>query len=200
MPTKTSINLVIKKEKFLSTRRGRMVLIAGIVIGCLLVALLIVRPIVTLTRANSNVAKLQSELDEANKSIESMNYIEEDYAHYTTEGLSAEELSRVNRVKVMKLVEDAVLHSGAVRGWSIEENVMSLEVSGASLAELNQIAAALEQEDLVERCVINTANRGSRGTDNSRVAVTFIVYLNPADGLDLTPEGNTKKAKAANEA
>lgn len=174
IPTKTSINLVIKKERKVSP----VMLIGSIVLAVLLVGLLIVRPIVNLNMANAKVDRLQAELDEADKKIQSYGDVEKEYAHYTTADMTEEELSRVDRVKVMKLVEDAVVNTGVVKSWNLSENMMSLEVSGASLSELNQIAAALEKEAIVDRCVINSANKGN-GPDTGGVAVSFVVYLNP---------------------
>ena len=188
-PTKTSINLVIKKERKISP----ILLIGSIVLALLLIFVLVVRPVIRLTAANARVDQLQTQLDEANKKIESIGDVEQEYAHYTTAGMTQEELERVDRVKVMKLVEDAVVNSGTVKSWSIVENTMELQVVGSSLSELNQIAAALEKEPLVERCVINTADRGQK-TNLSGVDVTFIVYLNQ-DGAqnDAAPASDSGK-------
>ena len=179
MPTKTSINLVPKKENPLATRTGRLAFVLSILIAVALIGYLVVRPLIILGQVNSKISSLQSQIDEANQTIRDLGYVEEEYAHYTTAGMTQEELVRADRVKVMQLVEDAVVHSGVVKSWSLSENIMTLQVSGASLAELNQIAAALEKEPIVERCVINTANKGT-GTANQNqgnVAVSFIVYL-----------------------
>ena len=193
-PTKTSINLVPKKESIMSTRRGRSYVILGSILALLLVVALVVMPFIRLQSANARVASLQKQLEEANAAIKEMGGIEEEYAHYTTEGMTEEELTRVNRAKVMKLVEDAVVNSGVVDRWSISGNTMTLQVSGASLAELNQVAAALEDKDMVERCVINTADRGSRA-DTGNVEATFVVYLNAADGSAAGLKGKEVKAQ-----
>ena len=187
-PTKTSINLVIKKERKISL----FMLIGIIVLTLLLIILLVVRPVVRLTAANARVSQLQSQVDEAAKTIESYGDVEKEYAHYTTAGMTQEELNRADRVKVMKLVEDAVVNSGAVKKWSLEENIITLDVKGSSLAELNQIASALENESLVERCVINNANRGG-GDTGGPVEVTFTVYLKSGESaqVDATDAGNS---------
>ena len=92
-----------------------------------------------------------------------------------------EEMNMVDRVQVMKLVQDALIKGGVAKAWTLSENMMTFDVTGASLSELNQIAAALEQEPIVERCVINTANKG--GDDTANVAVSFVIYLTqPAEG------------------
>ena len=181
MPTKTSIKLVPQKESFLSKKSGIAKLAVGIVLALLLFVFFVIRPIVQLSTANAKIADLQSQLDAANKNIEKLGYIEEEYAHYTTEGMTAEELSRVDRTEVMDLVYKTVIKSGAVNSWSLSENRLSLQVTGASLEQLNQIAGRLEQEPIVDRCVINNANRGAGNNEGGRVAVTFLVYLNDVE-------------------
>lgn len=181
MPTKTSINLVPKKESFLSTRKGITTAAVGAVIVLLLAFLLIIRPLMGLMSANAKVNDLTAQLDEVNSTIVANADKEEEYAHYTYEGLTSEEMSSVDRVQIMKLVQDALINGGVARAWTLSGNVMYFEVSGASLAELNQIAATLEKQPIVERCVINTANKG--GSDSNEVAVSFVIYLvNPEGG------------------
>ena len=182
MPTKTSINLVPQKERFLSKKSNVVKLALGIVLAVLLFVLLVVKPVVQLATANSRVTSLRQQLDEANKSIDKLGNIEEEYAHYTTEGMTDEELSRVDRTQVMDLVYKTVIKSGMVNSWSLTENIVTLQVTGATLEQLNQIAGRLEQEDIVDRCVINNANRGTQTNNKEgKVAVTFLVYLNDTD-------------------
>lgn len=192
MPSKTSINLVPKKESFFSSRANLSKLILGMVLLLLLIAFFVVRPIVQLSMANAKIRDMQAQLDEANKTLEAKGSIEEEYAHYTTDGMTKEELSRVDRDKVMKLVEKSVASSGAVKSWEISGNIMTLQVNGSSLAELNQIASALENEPLVDRCVINTADKGS-SEDDGGVSVSFIVYLDPEGASDKAAEEGKKQ-------
>ena len=172
MPTKTTINLVPKKERYISTPKGKLTTIIAAVIILLLIFLLIVRPVMKLTKARAQVADLTTQLDQTNSQIAQLAGLEEEYAHYTYEDMTTEEMSRVSRVKVMRLVQEALIDGGVANSWSLSGNVMTLQVSGASLSQLNQIAAALEQEDIVERCVINSANKGGEN-----VAVSFVIYL-----------------------
>ena len=181
MPTKTTINLVPKKEKYLSTKKGITTAAVGAVIVFALAFLLIVRPIISLAQANARVEDLTAKLDSVNSQITANAEKEDEYAHYTYEGLTKEEMNMVDRVQVMKLVQDALIKGGVAKAWTLSENMMTFDVTGASLSELNQIAAALEQEPIVERCVINTANKGSN--DSANVAVSFVIYLTqPAEG------------------
>jgi hypothetical protein len=194
-PTKTSINLVIKRDSFFKSKKAIPVIIAIVILTCVLIGVLLVRPLIILNNAHTRVAELQTQLSDANKLIQEKGDVEEEYAHYTTEGMSAEELSRVDRVKVMKAVEDAVVKSGKVRNWSLTGNIATLQVRGSSLSELNQVAAAIEKDPTVDRCVINNANRGNQSKDGDKVAVTFSVYLNDANTAAEEAGNNIKAQK-----
>lgn len=177
-PVKTSINLVIKKDSFFSSKKALPVMIALVVLTCVLIGFLLIRPLIILGTANAKSSELQTQITQTNALISSKGDVVEEYAHYTTDGMTSEELNRVDRVKVMKLVEDAVVNNGSINSWSVSDNIATLQVRGSSLSELNQAAAALEKDPIVERCVINNANRGTRANESGVVAVTFTVYLN----------------------
>lgn len=186
MPTKTSINLVVKKESALKTRKGITWTIIGALAVVLLAGLLIVRPIIGLISARAEVEDLTSELEQINKEIGDNADIEKEYAHYTIEDMTPDELARVDRVSVMRLVDTVNKSGGSVTGFELSENVMVIKEQGSTLAELNNIAQTLEQQDIVERCVINSADKGKQ--DTAGVEASFIIYL--TNGETEGEEGN----------
>lgn len=186
MPTKTSINLVVKKESALKTRKGITWTIIGALAVVLLAGLLIVRPVLGLINERAKVEKLTSELEQINKEIGDNADIEKEYAHYTIEDMTPDELARVDRVSVMRLVDTVNKSGGSVTGFELSENVMVIKEQGSTLAELNNIAQTLEQQDIVERCVINSADKGKQNT--AGVEASFIIYL--TNGETEEEEGN----------
>lgn len=180
MPSKTSINLVVKKESALKTKKGITWTILGVLAVMLLAGLLIVRPVLGLISANAEVDRLNDELAQAEKQIKANSEIEKDYAHYTLEGLNDEELARVDRVDVMKLVDTVNKNGGKVTGFEVSENIMVIKEGGSTLADLNNIAQTLEQQSIVERCVINSADKG-KDNSASGVEASFIIYLTKGD-------------------
>jgi len=175
MPTKTSINLVVKKESALKTKKGITWTIIGVLAVAALAALLIVRPVMGLIAARADVERLTTELEQINKEISDNADIEKEYAHYTLEDMTEEELTRVDRTEVMKLVDVVNKSGGQVTGFEASENTMVIKEKGSTLAELNNIAQTLEQQEIVERCVINSADKGKQ--DTSGVEASFIIYL-----------------------
>ena len=127
----------------------------------------------------NKVSTMQEEIADINSKINAMKGVEDQYAHYTTSGMTAEELGRVDRVKAMKLINKQFMRANVCRSWNLTGNVMTLKVNGPSLRELNQTAAELEENDIVERCVISTADK--RLAEGDDVVVTFIIYLKQPD-------------------
>ena len=61
--------------------------------------------------------------------------------------------------------------------WSVTGNVLTVNVSGLSLQTLNDVARMLEQQPIVDSCVLTTANKTSRTDVENRVSGRYIVYL-----------------------
>ena len=133
-------------------------------------------------RESARLNSLEEQVDEANSKINELQSIDDVYAHYTVSGMTEEELSRVDRVKAMKLIDKAFLHGNISKRWNLTGNTMTLEVNGPSLRELNELAVELEEKPIVERCVISSAKKGKKENgENNKVDVTFVIYLKQPD-------------------
>ena len=76
----------------------------------------------------------------------------------TYKDMTAEELGRVDRVKVLEMVSEYLSDSSA-RTWSLSGNMLVVDVSGKTLENLNQLARRIEQSPIVDTCVITTAQK-----------------------------------------
>ncbi|MBQ6401258.1 MAG: hypothetical protein IJI20_03115 [Firmicutes bacterium] len=174
-PTKNYINILAVKKKTFSLRQNLPLVILIALLILAFCKFLVFDPLFGVVRESSQLSTLQAELEDANRQIEDMSDVDEMYAHYTTTGMTKEELSRVDRVKAMRLIEDAFLHGNISKSWNLTGNVMTLEVNGSSLKDLNQLAEELEEDPIVERCVISAADKHM--DENGNVSVTFVIYL-----------------------
>lgn len=188
IPTKTSINLMPKDENVVDLRRTIPVVVIIVVLALVLTKFFVVDKLVEMTQAESRVAQMQTELNEAYATIEQMGNVEEQYAHYTYSGMTEEELTRVDRTDVMKLAQAAINTGVKVNSWSVTENLMTLQVRARTLQKLNQTAQALEKKKIVERCVINTANKATITDKGKYVTATYILYLQNPDTIDIAEE------------
>ena len=117
--------------------------------------------LIEVSRQQSIVSQLQSQVDDANTYIASMGDLQEIYAHYTYQNFTAEEVSYMNRPDVMQMIQDIVISSVKVGSWSLDGNQLVLPVTGASLEDINRLAQKLNEQELVEYCTVTTAT-----TDN----------------------------------
>lgn len=175
VPTKNFINIMVKRKQTFDVKRNLPLIIVILIVFAVLLKFTMVDRLATIIIETNNISAMQQELDEANQKISSMKEVDDLYAHYTTSGMTEEELGRVDRVKAMKLIDKSFMKGNISKSWNLTGNTMTLQVKGPSLRELNQVAAELEQNSIVERCVIQSANK--RTGDNGEVAVTFIIYL-----------------------
>ena len=67
----------------------------------------------------------------------------------------------------------------AARAWSVSGNILTVEVTGSSLEQMNQLARQMEQDPIVDSCTITTANKDSKvqAKTGDIVLAKLIVYL-----------------------
>ena len=179
IPTKNYINVLVKKKQPFSIQKNLPLIIVLVIIFLVLFKFAMFDRLATIIIDTNKVSTMQEEIADINSKINAMKGVEDQYAHYTTSGMTAEELGRVDRVKAMKLINKQFMRANVCRSWNLTGNVMTLKVNGPSLRELNQTAAELEENDIVERCVISTADK--RLAEGDDVVVTFIIYLKQPD-------------------
>ena len=183
IPNKRSINLATVNEK--KFRWG--VAIPAILLIVLTAAVFgkfaVVDRLAAVSRAQSETGAVQRQVDEANRRIENFGELNDIYAHYTYSGFTAEELELVKRVDVMEVLERVVLPRTPVDSWTLSGNQLSLSIDGATLQEINLTVQALQAEDIVAYCSVNTAATNSATAaveDNPDVEIVtarIVVYL-----------------------
>lgn len=180
LPTKDFINIQIKKKQSFNMKKHLPIIIILALLFLVLCKFFVIDRLVEISEGTDRINAMHAELDKANKQISDLSDLEDDYAHYTTNGMTKEELSRVDRVKAMKMVDKAFTGGVKADSWNLTGNVMTLQVSGPSLSRLNKLAEDLEENSIVERCVISTANKGLDSKGN--VVVSFTIYLQQSIG------------------
>ncbi len=157
LPTKRSINLAtvdVKRINWWLAAPSLLIILAA----CAVFAKFAVADrFIAVSEARAEVARLQSELDEAVALKESFGDLNDRYAHYTYSGMTEEELGRVDRVEVMELLRRDVLPRTQVDSWSVNGNVLTLSVSGRTLQEINEMMQVLLVDDIVDYCTVSTA-------------------------------------------
>ena len=182
VPSKTYINVLVKRKQAFSLEKRLPVIIIVVILAVVLFKFTVVDRFTAVMRESGRLSRLQEELTLTEEQIGKLEDVDDLYAHYTTSGMTEEELGRVDRVKAMKLIDKTFLHGNISKSWNLTGNTMTLQVIGPSLRELNEVAEEMEEKPIVERCVISSANKGTN--ESGEVAATFVIYLKQSDGKE----------------
>ena len=158
MPTKRSINLVLIDEKKIKPMRAIPAILLVIVLAAVFSKFMVMDRLIAMSNASGRVTSIQSSLTQATQALKQYEGVEDAYAHMTYKDMTQEELSRVDRVKVLEMVSTYLSDSSA-RTWSLSGNIMVVDVSGKTLESLNQLARKVEESPIVDTCVITTAQK-----------------------------------------
>ena len=177
LPYKRSINLRLEDETAIDWRIAIPGILVILCLACLFSKFFVVDRLTALSRAERRVTLLEEELARDYELMNTYADIKDDYAHYTYSGFTEAELARTDRVQVLRLVSE-YFHSGEIsRNWFLSDNVLTVEVSGGVLEDLNRLAQRIEQDPIVDRCIITNAVKKESDDSVEGVKATFIVYL-----------------------
>ena len=183
LPAKRSINLAAAgSEKPIKVKIALPAIILIVVAAILLSKFLVVDRLIAVSRAQGEVAAVQSQLDADYAKLASFGEMTDEYAHYTYSGMTDEEMARTDRVEVLDLIQRVVLPQAALSSWSVTGNVLTLDISRANLQEINLLAQQLNEDPLVDFCTVTTAATNDPRQDQSQIPwgqVTgqIVVYL-----------------------
>ena len=79
-----------------------------------------------MSEAQSAASELQKQVDDITAYIDSFGDLQETYAHYTYQGLNADELSYLNRPEVLQLMKNVIFPKVTVSSWSVSGNQLTL--------------------------------------------------------------------------
>lgn len=181
---KKQINLALagqqKKHYFVAIPAIGVIVVAAGVIGKVAVA----DRLVKMSEAQSAASELQKQVDDITAYIDSFGDLQETYAHYTYQGLNADELSYLNRPEVLQLMKNVIFPKVTVSSWSVSGNQLTLPVTGENLSDINSLVQELEQIPIVDYCNVMTAVTDSNSTDENGNPVSsdtvtgqIVVYL-----------------------
>ena len=176
LPVKRSINLVRVDEKKISLPKALL----GILLICVLAGLFskffVADRLTAMSKASSVASQKKADLERMFQVFDEYENIEEEYAHVTYDGMTAEELSLVDRSLVLELVKTA-LPLRKTTSWSLTGNVLTADVSARTLKQLNLLTCRIEKSPIVDTCMLTTANKDEKINQGSPVQARLIIYL-----------------------
>ncbi len=186
LPTKQTINLADHNAKPL--KLGIVIPLIVLLALCVAAAgkFAVYDRFMQVVAAQSQVYQLRAELNLANDKLASFDELSDMYAHYTYSGMTAKELSRVDRARIVVLIQKVVIPEVIVYNWSVSENMLTMNVTGSSLQALNLLVQRLNDEDIVDFSSLRNAQKSdttsaTSGTEEEEtkmdVTAQIVAYL-----------------------
>ena len=104
MPSKRTINLMVVDKNKIKPMQAIPAVLAVLVLAALFSKYLVMDRLTEMDQANGKVARLRSTLDDTMQALEDIGDVNNAYAHYTYDGMTAQEMGLVNRTRVVDLV------------------------------------------------------------------------------------------------
>lgn len=177
MPTKRSINLARIDEKKFSFGIAIPAIILIVILAGVFSKFFVIDRFAEMDAAVAEVMRLRSQVDAFNDALKEFKDVEDTYAHYTNTGMNAEELARVNREQVLDLVNSVLPEGKGEVAWNVSGNILIMEVAESSLGRQNELTKKIEENPIVDSCMITLANKDNQRNKNEDVRAKLTVYL-----------------------
>ena len=157
LPDKTTINLATVDVEKIQAKAVIPGVIAIIAVAAIFAKFGVADRLSAMNAAESEAAAVQAQLDAAHLELSKFEEIKETYGHYTFSGMTNEELKRVDRADVISLIEKIVMPNNMTTSWVVNENILTLTVTGESLEDINKLAGEFEKDERVSYCTVMNA-------------------------------------------
>lgn len=176
IPVKRSINLVLVNEKKVNVPKALLGILIIAALAGVFSKFLVIDRLNAMNSASGVAAQKKADFDRLSAALADYGNIEEEFAHVTTDNMTPEELSLVDRSAVIELIKTK-LPLKRTSSWSLTGNVLTVDISANNLKQLNKLAKQMEESPIVDTCTISNANKNDRNATDQLVKVRFIVYL-----------------------
>ena len=166
MPVKRSINLAVVDVHKISVLKAVPSILLVIALAAAFSKFLVADRLIAMSGASDKVSKLKTSLEMTTNELTKYEGIEDKYAHLTYAGMNAEEIERVDRVRVLELVSTIFPEDKISKSWSVSGNILTVDVTASSLQAVNELARKIEQSPIVDTCMVTTARKDEQKTTN----------------------------------
>jgi len=157
LPSKKTMNFV-PRRKALSSSTVAIVVLVVFAVVVVLTKFGFLDPLSKKSTAELKLANAQAELAELEAKINEYGDLALDYDRYSFYWMTDTELSLVNRIDVLKLLEKQVMSVATIENFSIDDNIMTLNIRGVTLERASAIVKELENSSMVESAAVYSAS------------------------------------------
>ena len=175
---KTSINFVGIEEEKTNWPRFIQLIVTVVIIFVAFSKLAVYDRFERLWREEAKVEDLRREFEQEAAEIQSAKDMSDRYYHYTWSQMSDEEVSRVSRTKIAKLVSEIGEQIRGVTSYTLSEQSLQVNIKADSLESISKLAWSLEKKAMVESVSVQMAQTASFERNTSgEVDAKLVIYI-----------------------
>ena len=177
LPTKRKVNLA-KKE---SHRQSIVTLVVGgliiAAIGFSVAKFAVADQFARLNEAESAYNIVHQQNEEIEEKLESYPEVEQEYHTYSRKWMTDGETAvKVDRQDVLNLIEDHMMSCGTVNAFTIDEDVVLVNMSGMNLQQISVMFSDLQNQDIVDSAKLTIASTTNASDEVLNFSVTINLY------------------------
>lgn len=136
------------------------------------------------TRAYSDLAAQQEKLAMVNARLSDYDELIEEYGRYSYGWMTETEISLVNRIDILELVEKRITPYATAENISINNNVLTMNLHGITLEETSKMVRRLEKSDMVQTATVYSASAANDGEASIFISITLVKPVETVEGSD----------------
>jgi len=157
VPMKATMNFARRENSF--NWKKMLPIIAVIVIFAALFAKFgFVDQLDKKTAAYSRLSEKQAQIASFNTRLAEYDELFAKYGRYSYGWMSETEVSTVDRMDILNLIEDKIMPKAGIEDFAINNNVLTLNLTGITLEQTSSMVKVLEQNELVESASVYSAS------------------------------------------
>jgi hypothetical protein len=177
---KTTINFVGVEEKETNVKNVVAASILVVVCAVIFSKFAVIDRYNALMNEQAKVTQLEAEMNQGLATINESKALYDQYNHYTWSSMHEDEVERVSRVKIAKLVDNISSKVTSVNSFTVSDDLLTVNITAPALSTISKLAMGVEAERIVESCNVSTAQTNTEEEKSTNgVEAQLLVYIKP---------------------
>ncbi len=148
VPSKKTMNFVHHESSF-NAKKVVPIILLLLIVAAVFAKIGIMDPLEQKTAAYSALAQKQEQLAAVSSKLVGYDELAMQYGRYSYGWMNDTEVNLVSRMDVLNLVEKKIARAATIDNLAVNNNVLTLNISGITLEQASTMVKSLEQSDLV---------------------------------------------------
>ena len=153
LPSKKTMNFVHHESSINVKKMLPLILVIIVAIG-VFAKFAILDPLDKKTAAYTELGLKQQQLDAVNAKLSGYDELEKEYGRYSYGWMNETEVNMVNRMDVLRMVEEEIASKAFIDNLAVNNNVLTLNIHGITLEQASAMVKSLEARGLVQSAAV----------------------------------------------